>query len=281
MSKIAIVTDSTSSLPEQIRSMYNVHVLPQVLIWGEETMLDGIDINPDQFYRRLASSKVSPTTSQVTIAAFKEIYARLADQGYHILAILISRRLSGTISSAEQALELVPNAPVTIVDSNTTAMAMGYQIITAGKAIAQGASIPEIVKQVESVKPRSSVLVTPETLEYLHRGGRIGNATRFLGTALNLKPILHIPDGLIEPLERVRTRAKAIQRLVDIVHERGDGRPVYVSPLHANSLADAQEVERLAKVKLNVVESIISDVSPVVGTHVGPGTVGLAYMFAE
>ena len=281
MSKIAIVTDSTSSLPDQIRTMYNVHVLPQVLIWGEETMLDGIDISADQFYRRLASSKVSPTTSQVTIAAFKEIYARLSDQGYHILAILVSRRLSGTLSSAEQALELVPDAHVTIIDSNTTAMAMGYQIITAGKAIAQGASIPEIVKQVESVKTRSSVLITPETLEYLHRGGRIGNATRFLGTALNLKPILHVPDGLVEPLERVRTRSKAIQRLVDIVHERGNGRPVYISPLHANILQDAQEVERLAKAKLNVVESIISNVSPVVGTHVGPGTVGIAYMFAE
>lgn len=277
MAKIAIVTDSTSYLPQHYVKEYSITVLPQILIWGDETQRDGVDIQPTQFYERLKNAKVMPSTSQVTPAAFKEAYEKLSGEGYEILAILISSRLSGTIDSAQQAQELMPSAKVTIFDSLTAAMALGFQVLAAARAIAGGASMAETVKLLDRERDNTGVILTPETLEYLHRGGRIGNASRFLGTALNIKPILQVHEGRVEPLERVRTRRKALQRLVEIIEERAAGKPVRLAAQHANELAGAQEVLQMAKEKMDIIESFIADVSPVIGTHVGPGTVAVSY----
>lgn len=279
MEKIALITDSTSVIPENYCKQYNITVLPQILVWGEETFRDGIDIKPDQFYQRLQSSKVLPTTSQVTIAAFKEAFTNSLDHGYKILAILLSKKLSGTIDSAVQAKSLFPDdAPITIIDSGSIAMAMGYQVLTIARAIENGATLESVVQMLPSLQDRSGVFITPETLEFLHRGGRIGNANRFLGTALNIKPILAIEDGQVEPLERVRTRRKAFQRIIELVEQKAAGKPVRVASLHANLESQAVELLEQAKQKLNVIEDMISHVSPVIGTHVGPGTIAFSYM---
>lgn len=279
MGKIAIVTDSTSYIPEDLRKTYNITVLPQILIWGQETFRDGVDITPDQFYTRLKDAKVMPSSSQITPAGFKACFEELTDQGYEVLAILISTRLSGTNDSAVQAKAMLPDRKIEIVDSRSTAMAMGFMTIKAAKAIQNGADI-EAAKQVvaDSIKD-SGVLLTPETLEFLHRGGRIGNASRLLGAALNIKPILHLEDGIIEPLERIRTRGKALNRMVEVIAQRAAGRPVHLAALSANAEADARAVLESARTQMNIVEGLVSSVSPVVGTHVGPGTVALAYLF--
>ncbi len=183
MSKIALVTDSTCSIPKDLVEKYEIIVAPQILIWGNETFEDGVDITPSEFYKRLAKASVMPSTSQVTVAKFLEIYQRLLDQDYQILTILISSKLSGTVNSAIQAKAMLPaEAPIEIVDSNTTAMAMGFHLLTVARAIKQGATLPECVALAQKAIEHTGVFFAVDTLEFLHRGGRIGGAKRFLGT---------------------------------------------------------------------------------------------------
>lgn len=280
MSKIALVTDSTAYIPQDIVAKYNITVAPQVLIWGKDTYEDGVDILPTAFYEKLKNASVMPSTTQVTVVKMHEIFKQLLDQDYQVLAILLSEKLSGTINSAVQALAMLPDGvPVKIVDSQAVAMALGFQVLSAARAIEQGASLSEVVALAERSVQHVGVVFAVETLEFLHRGGRIGGGKRFLGTALNIKPILELTDGKIEAVESVRTRSKSLSRLVEITEKRIGGRtPVRLATLHANSAADAKLLLDEASARLNPVESIMSEVSPVVGTHAGPGTVGLAFM---
>lgn len=280
MPKIAIVTDSTAYLPSDLVEQYQITVVPQVLIWGEETLLDGIDIQPTEFYERLKTTDIMPTTSQATVATFEEIFERLVGEGKDILAILLSDKLSGTINSYTQALEFFPNANIDFVNSESIAMALGFVVLEAARAAEQGASLAECKAIADDVKKRVGVVFAVDTLEFLHRGGRIGGASRFLGTALQLKPILEVKDGRVEAVERVRTKKKAQMRLIEIVEERTAGSTsVKLATLHANAYDDARALLDEATGRLgNVDESVFSEVSPVVGTHAGPGTVGLAYM---
>jgi DegV family protein with EDD domain len=279
MSKFAIVTDSTSGIPDDVLSQYDIRVAPQVLIWGEETFQDGVDITPTQFYQRLAKSTVNPTTSQVTPSSFLKIFQELQAEGKDALAILVSTKLSGTVPSANQAMELMPGVRVEIVDSNTIAMALGFVVLAAARAAAQGASLEECKAVAEKARTLTGVVFAVDTLEFLHRGGRIGGGSRFLGTALNIKPILEIAGGRVEAVERVRTRRKSLSRLVELIEERVAGRsPLRLATLHANAPEDAKALLDEAAARLGAVESIFSEVSPVIGTHAGPGTVGLAFM---
>jgi DegV family protein with EDD domain len=281
MNKVAIVTDSTSYIPNEYLDRYHITLVPQVLIWGEEVMLDGVDIQPEEYYRRLATSKIMPSTSQVPVPNMKKAFSELLEQGYDVLGIFLSGRLSGTLQSAMQGREALEKGrdQVEIVDSDTTAMAMGFQALTAARAAQGGASLAECKELAERSRAYTGVYFVVDTLEFLHRGGRIGGAQRFLGTALNLKPILALRDGKVEAIERIRTKRKAMDRLVELVVEQcGDKTPVRLATLHANAHADAQQVLDEASRRLPVTESIFTEVSPVVGTHAGPGTVGLAYM---
>jgi len=280
MSKIALVTDSTASMPKEIVDKYKLIVAPQVLIWGPETFEDGVNITPSEFYTRLKKATVMPTTTQVTVAKFHEIYQALLAQEYQILTIVISAKLSGTLNSAEQARSMQPpDAPIEIVDSNSTAMGLGFHVMTVARAIEQGATFPECVALAQKAKEHTGIFFAVDTLEFLHRGGRIGGATRFLGTMLNFKPILELRDGRVEAIERVRTRGKSLNRIVELAVEQiGSRTPVRLSTLHANAPEDAKLVMQEAAAKLNPIEMVYSEVSPVVGVHAGPGVVGLVYM---
>jgi DegV family protein with EDD domain len=195
------------------------------------------------------------------------------------LAILISAKLSGTIDSALQARDFFPKAPIEIVDSFTTCMEMGLHVLAAARAAEAGANLAECKTIAEKAKAHSGIYITVDTLEFLHRGGRIGGATRFLGSALNIKPILEIREGQLEPVERVRTRSKALNRVMELVVEGIAGRtPVRLACVHANAEADARALLTQANDHLKPEEAILAEVSPVIGTHAGPGTVGLAYM---
>lgn len=278
MSGIALVTDSTSYIPPDLVRKYGLHVAPQILIWGEETLRDGIDIMPDDFYARLKTASVMPTTSQVTIAYFKELFEKLAGEGKQILALLVSSKLSGTISSAVQAKELLPKAEIEIVDSYSTAMALGFQVLAAARAVESGRTFAEVADVARRASAHTGIVIAVDTLEFLHRGGRIGGAARLLGTALNLKPVLELADGRIEPVERVRTKAKARARLLELIAERVKGKPnLRLATIHAAAEAEAVELMEQAKALMHPVEAIAALASPVVGNHAGPGTVGLAY----
>ena len=279
MSKVAIVTDSTAYLPIEFLEKYHISVAPQVLILGEENFEDGVDILPKEFYTRLKTAKVMPTSSQVTPKYFHKVFGDLLQQDFQILAILISAKLSGTIASAVQAREFFPGASIEIIDSYSTAMAMGFQILAVARAAESGADLKECLALAETSRQHTGVVFAVDTLEFLHRGGRIGGGSRFLGTALNIKPILELIDGRVEAVERVRTRNKSLRRLVELVEERIGGRePVRLSVIHANAEDDAKVVLDIARSRIQSTENILAEVSPVVGTHAGPGTVGLAFM---
>ncbi len=282
MSKIAIVTDSSSYIPNDLVAKYNITVAPLDVIWGDETYSDGVDISPTEFYTRLETTEVMPSTSQATIKDFKAAYDRLHAEGYQILSVLISAKLSGTISSAEQAKKMVPDATLEIFDSETTAMALGFQVLAAARVAAEGGDMAACIAAAEGVRQRSGVIFAVDTLEFLHRGGRIGGGARFLGTALSLKPLLEVAGGVIESVDKVRTKRKAHARMIDVIAERTAGKKnIRLATLHANSMVDADRVLDTANERMGAIESIHSEVSPAIGVHVGPGTVGLAYTYED
>jgi DegV family protein with EDD domain len=281
MSKVAVITDSTAYLPDALLKAHNISVVPQVLIWGDETFRDGVDIMPDDFYKRLETAKVMPTTSQVSIVDMKTAFERLLESNYDILGVFISSKLSGTMQSATQALEMLPKAAgkIAIVDSNSTAMAMGFHVLMAARAAEAGANLDDCRKIAEKARDHTGVFFVVDTLEFLRRGGRIGGAQALLGSALNIKPILELRDGRIESVEKVRTKRKALDRMIDLVIQQVANRtPVRLATLHANAENEAHAALSEAALRLQPIESVFASVSPVIGTHAGPGTIGIAYM---
>ena len=281
MSKVALVTDSTSYIPKDIREKYPITVVPQVVIWEGQTYEDDVTITPEQFYTRLRTAKVMPSTSQASVVNMHKAFSSLIEQGYDVLGIFLSAKLSGTFQSAVLGREQLTSGKekVDYIDANTTAMAMGFMVLTVARAAVDGASLADCKALAEKARDHVGVYLTVDTLEFLHRGGRIGGAQRFLGTALNLKPILAIEDGRVEAVERVRTRGKALDRLVELVAEKCAGKsPVRMATLHADAEADAKIMLDKITPLVHPVESVFAAVSPAVGANTGPGTVGLAWM---
>jgi DegV family protein with EDD domain len=280
MKKVAILTDSTTYLPQGQMEKYQISSVPLAVIWGEETFEDGINITPGEFYSRLKTAKIMPSTSQPSVGKMQDAMKALLAQDFDILGIFISAKLSGTMQSALQAREMLPKGSrVEILDSETTTLAMGFHVLAAARAAADGAPLEDCRAIAEQARQKSGVYFMVDTLEFLYRGGRIGGGARFLGTALNIKPILYMHEGKIESLERVRTKGKALDRLIELVAEKCDSKsPIQLAGAHANSLEDAQALVDKAKRQLNPTETLIGDLSPVIGSHVGPGTVALAYM---
>ena len=213
--KVAIVTDSTSDIPISIAKERRITIVPLHIQWGNESLTDGVDITPAVFYERLPTATVMPTTSQPSAGEFVEKFKQAREQegADGIVCITLSKAVSGTYASAEAAIGMV-DFPVKLVDSRTASLALGYTAMAAADARDQGKSMDEIASIADAAAKRTAILFTCNTLEYLHRGGRIGGAKRFIGTALNIKPILHVKDGQVAALESVRTRKKAVQRLV-------------------------------------------------------------------
>jgi len=279
--KVAIITDSTAYIPGDLVTKHNLTVLPLAVIWGEETFKDGVDIQPSEFYTRLQTAKVMPSTSQVTIPYMQDAFERLIAEDYDVLGIFISEKLSGTNNSAVQGRASMKTGQdrIHIFNSENTAMAMGFQALAAARAAQDGASIKDCLAIAEKARANTGIYFAVDTLEFLHRGGRIGGAKRLMGTALKVKPILSVQDGGIASIESVRTKRKAHLRVLEIIKEEiGDRAPIHLATLNANAPDDANALLELAQQEMDIAEAIHSQVSPVIGTHVGPGTVGLAYM---
>jgi DegV family protein with EDD domain len=250
-------------------------------MWGEESFEDGVDMLPEEFYRRMANSRVIPTTSQPTILAIKNAFERLLGEGFDVLGIFISSKLSGTVESAMQARDLLEKGKdrLAILDSLATTMALGWPVLTAARAAESGENLVECQKLAQKARDQTGVMFVVETLEYLRRGGRIGGAQAMLGTILNVKPLLELQDGRIEAVEKIRTKRKALGRMLDLVEEKIAGRtPVRLATVHANAEAEALSLLETARMRFSPVESLHSPLSPVIGTHAGPGTVALAFM---
>ena len=279
MPKVALVTDSSTYLPKERMDPYVIRVVPLVVIWSGKELHDGVDIQPTDFYTRLQTAREMPTTSQPSPLAVKEVFDKLLAEGYDILGIFISSKFSGTFASAEQAQAILPGANIEIIDSLIGSMGAGWPILAAAQAAARGASLAECKAIAQKALENVGILLMVDTLEFLHRGGRIGGAQRFLGDALSLKPILEVVDGVFVGLERVRTRQKALKRLAELLEDRIAGRtPVRLAVLHANAPELANQMLQEAIQRVHPVDTIMADVSPAVGAHLGPGTVGFAFM---
>jgi DegV family protein with EDD domain len=282
--KVAIITDSTAYLPEACLNLYDISITPLSVIWGDQIYRDGVDILPGEFYKRLAESKAMPTTSQVTPAAMLKAFQSLLEQGYDVLGIFLSSKISGTVHSALQARDMIPGSQnkIAIIDSQWTTMAMGMPVLTAARAAQAGESLRSCHMIAEEACAHTGVLFVVETLEFMRRGGRIGGAQALLGTVLNIKPVLEMHAGQIEAVEKVRTKPRAIQHMLDIVTERVRGRAqIRLAVTHANCEDQAVALLESAQAQLDPVETFCSPLSPVIGAHVGPGTLALNYMYSS
>lgn len=279
MKKVAIITDSSAYLPEDIVNELDLHVVPLTLHWEGESYRDGEDIRAEEFYERLEKADTIPTTSQTTVGEFERLFKDLLDKDYSVFAVLISSGISGTYDSAIQAQTNFPGEPIEVMDSRLVSMALGFMVMAVARAAKNGASLSECKSLAQEVYPKIGVYFTVDTLKYLNKGGRINTAKRLVGSALNIKPIMEIRGGKIELVESVRSRKKAVRRMLDLAARDIDGRePVRISTFHAAAAEDNQALMSEAVERFNPIETVTTFVSPVIGAHTGPGTLSIAFM---
>jgi DegV family protein with EDD domain len=273
VSNVAIVTDSTADLPAQLVKSRNVTVVPLTLNFEGRSLLDGVEIRPSEFYRRLPNATTHPTTSQPSPALFAEAYARLLQDHDEIVSIHISEKLSGTYASAVQGAEMSDAKRVRVVDSQLVSMSLGLITLAATQIAAGGADGGTVESRIAEMREHVQTYFSVATLEFLRRGGRIGRASAMLGSVLQVKPVLCIRDGLVTPLERVRTFDRALNRIVELTREVDRGRGLCVIVGHGDAEADAERVARELEPIADTL--MIQPLGPVVGAHAGPGVVGV------
>ncbi|MCG7213794.1 DegV family protein [Paenibacillus mucilaginosus] len=281
MSGVRIVTDSTADLPADIRKELGIEMVPLKVLFGSEAFADGVDLGPDEFYAKLAAAGSLPTTSQPSPAEFLEVYERLAKEGDGpILSIHLASVLSGTYQSAMLASTMVEGgADVTVVDSRSASWGIGNMVIAAAEAAREGRSKEEILEIVRKLQEETKIYFLVDTLEYLQKGGRIGRAAALVGSLLNIKPILSLnPGGEVYSLDKVRGQKKAMNRIVELIREDFGDRPIRLIPGYTSNKETAAELQSLIAQNFDVTEVRYGPIGPVIGTHVGPGTVA-AFVF--
>ena len=277
---VKIVTDSLSDITSDIAERLGITVVPLTVLFGQEAFLDRVTMTTDEFYYRLTHDATWPTTTQPPPGVFADVYNKLAEETDEILVITLSSKLSGTYESALNAKSLVEKeCRIEVIDSLTVAMGLGLIVIAAAKAAQAGANLDEVADSVRRAMPRSHLVAYFDTLKYLAKGGRIGKAQGLLGAMLSVKPILAVKDGEMSPLTRLRSRTAGMDYLYNFV--AGFPHIEELAVEHATTPDDADRlVERLSSVfpKERIYRSTIS---PVVGTHAGPGAMAVTVLEAE
>lgn len=282
---IKIVTDSTCYIPNELKEKYDITVVSLSVVMGNEIFKE-TEIENDVFYKKLAEADSIPTSSQPTIDDLYKIFERMVENGDDVIGIFISSEMSGTYSTCNQVIktmieEKYPNARMEIIDSRSNCMQMGYAVLTAARLANENKSMDVILEEVNKVINRSRFLFIPDTLEYLKKGGRIGGAAALFGTLLQIRPILTVEDGKTAVFDKVRTKQRAILRMIDKV--KGDIAEGKLGELIVHHINCEEEGRALAeKVKeILGVEAQIQDIGPVIGCHVGPKAVGIAYYILD
>jgi len=282
MGKIAVVTDSLANIPAELVERYHIHVIPILVMFGHETFRDGVDITPREFYRRLRESDELPTTAVPSMEEFVELYRRVGQEAEGIVSIHLSSKLSATVEVAGAAAKVLSELPIHVIDTRTAAMAQGFIVLEAARAAARGASLEEVVERARWMMPRVYIFAVLDTLEYLHRGGRIGRAAALMGSMLRIKPILYVAeDGVVDVLEKPRTKARAVRRILEIAEEKVGSKPVHMAVVHADALEEAERLRDEVASRFDCAELYVTDFTPVMGTHTGPGVLGLAFWTEE
>lgn len=277
MANIAIVTDSTANLPMEVIKQYNIHVVPVLLHWDGQTLRDGLDIAPAELYRRLRESTTVPTTSSPSVGDFLRTYAALSQKVDGIVSIHVSPKLSAIYQAAVTASGLIDEVPIKVMDCQSAAMAQGFVVLEAAKAAASGASLEEVVRRAESVIPRVRLYAFIETLEHLHRSGRVPAVATLLGSVFQVRPIFTLKDGVAHLVDRPRTRAKATQRILELMAADIGGAPVHVAIFHADAPEDAAFLQQEIARRFRCLELYVTEFTPVMGSHTGPGLLGVAF----
>jgi DegV family protein with EDD domain len=280
MGTVRIVTDSTADIPEDIRKRLNIEVVPLKVHIGSYTFIDSVTLAAKQFYDKLAVSTVTPTTSQPSPIDFLDTYKRLAaaDPDTQVISIHISSALSGTYQSAMLAGSMMEEAlDLTILDSKSASFGLGIRVVRAAEAAQAGSSKEEIVAMLSGLTDKFSLYFLVDTLQHLHKGGRIGKAAAVFGSLLNIKPILSIDEsGEIMYVDKVRGQKKAMNRIIEMLGDTwSPDDPMEIGVSHADALPVAEELSALIRDRYNVKKTTITWVGPVVGTHAGPGTVAV------
>lgn len=272
---IRIITDSTSYLPAEKIEEFGIEVVPLEISFQGEAFREG-DIRNREYYSRLRRHKDFPTTSQPPAGDFVEAFKKCGPRET-CLCLVLSELLSGTFQSAETAAGLLPDYDITVMDSRSTAMGLGFQVLKAAEMAAEGWGRDEIITELVKVRSAVRVFFMVDNLEYLVRGGRLGKASGLLGNLLQVKPILGVVDGRIEPVEKVRSKGRAVKHIVQVLREQVEqGSIAAVAAIHADNESEALEL------KAQVAEFypgpiLLSEVGPTIGSHVGPGALGLIY----
>ena len=275
---IAILTDSTCDIPEELIEQYDIHVVPLYIIWGEEQFRDRVDMQPIDFYERLIVDAQRPTTSQPASGDFEKAIQFAVDGGATEAVILtISSAMSGTYKVALEAAKKA-SIPVTVIDTKGPTMTLGWQVLAAARARDRGATLDEIVQEVETVRGQMVQVVAMQTLDYLHTGGRIGDAAKWVGSMLNVKPIINInhQTGRVEPIGLVRTHKALVRTLHKKFFDMIDlGKPLRIAVLHGNALSEAVALAERIQAEFHPVELIVNMTGPVLGINTGPGALAL------
>ena len=285
MSKIAIVTDSTAAFPFEKVGDVPIFSVPLNVIWGEENLKDGVDITVEEFYQRLKGASVMPSTSQPSPKEFLDIFSALLHEEYEIFCMLISSELSGTVNSAVQAKNILGDVAIEVFDSQSTSLGLDLQINEVAQAINAGTKFEDLMAMAESARERTKVYFTVETLEFLIRGGRLSLLQGAAGTLLQIRPLLALTDGKIVSMSKTRTFKRAVKLLMDQVISDLEGKKLSnIAGAYTNNEDFVHKTMHQVCDDLGVSmpdESLIMPLSPVIGTHTGPGAFGIAYLLEE
>ncbi len=287
MTPVAIVCDSSASIPEAILAEYQIKVVPIYIHHGEKIWRDMVDITQNEFYQWLPTVDVLPTTAYPGPGDFLALYEELAAEGFkEIVSIHITSKSSGTVEGARVAAGMLMDknndVRVEVVDTLSVAMAHGWMVIEAARAAQEGANAADIVSLVNKMIPVTEMIQTADTLKYLQMGGRIGQAQYLVGNLLNIKPLIGMRDGLIVPLGRERSRIKAYRQMVKIVEEKvGRGSKIKVAYVHTAAEAETEKIRILLEERVECLETIVAELSPALGVHSGPGATGICYFPLE
>jgi DegV family protein with EDD domain len=276
--RIALVTDSTCDIPAAWIEQYEISVVPLTILFGEQQFLDGVEMTAEQFYARLTTDRVHPTTSQPTPKAFAEAYQRAAERGaQEILVLTISGAMSGTVLAARRAAEEA-GLPVHVMDGNNNSMGLGWQVIAAARVREAGGDLAAMRSAAEQVQRGMVYYVTLDTVEYLSRGGRFGSAARLMESVVQIKPLIYVrPEtGAVAPSLPARSRKSAIEGLYKEFFRHIDiTRPLHLTVLHNNALPEAEELADRVRDAYAPKELFITITSPVLGAHTGPRAIAL------
>ncbi|MHB8781751.1 MAG: DegV family protein [Candidatus Geothermincolia bacterium] len=279
MGGIGIITDSTSGMTAEMADEYDIKVLPLKLMFEDETFLDGVNLSDRDFLRKLETSPKLPTTSQPTPGEFMQAYEDMGKKYDHILSVHISSRISGTIESAMAAARNLKDLKIDIIDSKVTSISLLILVQRLAKAVREGLNVDAVMELSRKVISHLDLYLTVDTLEYLHKGGRIGAAQNLVGSVLKLRPVLFYQEGIVDALEKVRGRQKSLQRLVELAAEKLKGVKTQLGIAYFQDKAAAEEVRDMALKSLNVdpADVLMNRTSAVVAAHASPGAVGIGF----